>query len=161
MKRFTVLSFALAAFTAVSVASQVSASGNISGKDGSSEVQVAYLDKSTYTNFQRFVSALEDNRESAALDKDKKESDGGAARDKMDKQDKKESGEGADLSAPVSYRNIHSQESIFSALEDRYTPEMYSAIMERKRFSVLKAGCVHIDADLLGEAAASYPASCR
>lgn len=154
MKRFTFFSFALAAFAAVSVASQASASGSISGRDGSSEVQVAYLNKSTYTNFQRFVSALEDNRESAALDKDKKESDGGAARDK------KESGEVAEPSVPASYRNIHSQESIFSALEDRYSPERYPAIMERSRFSVLKDSCAHTDADLLGEAAASYPSAC-
>lgn len=137
----------------VSVASQASASEELPGKDGSSGVQVAYLEKTTYTNFQRFVSALEDNRESAA--QDKKGNDGGVA------QDKKESDKGVEPSAPVSYRNIHSEESIFAALGDRYTPEMYPAIMERERFGVLKAGCVHIDADLLGEAAASYAASCR
>ncbi|GEM_PF-6964718 len=154
MKRITVLSFALAAFASVSLASQASASGNGAVMDGPLEVRVAYLDKTTYTNFERFVSALEDTRESAPQERD--ESAGGSA------PDKKESDKGAaPAPAPVSYRGTHLQESIFAALEDRYTPERYTAIMERSRFSALKADCVHVDADLLGGSAISYPASCE
>lgn len=153
VKRITVLSFALAAFASVSLASQASASENGTGKDVSTGIQVSYLDKATYTNFQRFVSALEDTRENASQDND--ESAGGSARDK------KESDEGPAPAAQVSYRNIHSQESIFAALEDSYNPERYPAVMERSRFSALEADCVHTDADFLGDSAHSYAASCK
>lgn len=142
MKRLLAASFALSAFTLVLTAPQSSAFERDPGKDAPSGTQVSYLDKSTYTNFERFVSALEDNRENAALEQ--KEDAGGAA-----------------PAVRGSYRNIHSQESIFAALEDGYTPARYRAIMDRSRFSALESGCAHADADLLGESAASYISSCR